>query len=250
MSEAPVVLVTGGAKRIGAEISRKFHDLGFRVVIHYNSSSSEAEELAESLNAARPDSATVLQASLTDQAAVTLLAEQSLAAFGRLDVLINNASSFYPTPVEQVTQESWDDLVDSNLRGAFFLSCALAPELTARSGAIVNIVDALVDRILPRHPIYNIAKAGLKSMTKSLAVELAPAVRVNGVSPGAILWPASLENDDDPAVAETRNKILSGIPLGRLGDPTDIAETVYFLACEANYMTGTIIRVDGGRGLG
>ncbi len=250
MSDSPVVLVTGGARRIGAQISKQFHLRGFKVIIHYNSSADEANQLVESLNVIRPDSASLLQASLTDQDEVQHLARQSLEQFGRVDVLINNASSFYPTPVEQVSQENWDDLMGSNLRAAFFLSCTLAPELAERQGAIVNIVDAMVDRSLPDHPIYSIAKAGLKSMTKSLALELAPTVRVNAVSPGAILWPASLENGDDPEVQNSRKRVLDGIPLGRLGNPDDIAQTVYFLAREASYMTGAIVKVDGGRALG
>ncbi len=249
MSDQRVVLVTGAAKRIGAAIARYFHGKGFRVIIHFHRSSIQASAVVKELNANRPDSAMMLSADLGDKEQVAILAKQSLLCFDRIDVLVNNASAFYPTPLEDATQSDWDALIDSNLRGAYFLCQALAPELQARAGAIVNIVDALADKTLPNHSIYSIAKSGLKSMTKSLAVELAPSVRVNAVSPGAILWPSSLENSEDSAVAEKREKILVQIPLGNLGTVEDIAAATYFLACEASYVSGETIKVDGGRSL-
>lgn len=250
MSNAPVVLVTGAAHRIGAEIVREFHKHGFNVIVHYRSSKDSANELVASCNEIRANSAQAIQASLTVADEVSSLASRGLSAFGRIDVLVNNASAFYPTPVGTVSDQQWDDLVDSNLRGAFFLSQSFATELKNNKGSIVNIVDTHARRPLSKHPVYSIAKAGLLVMTKSLAGELAPDVRVNGVSPGAILWPPSLENDDDPAVLESRKEILKQIPLGRLGDPQDIARTAYFLAREATYVTGAVINVDGGRVLG
>lgn len=250
MSDSQVVLVTGAAHRIGAEIAREFHSHGFRVLIHYRGSKESAVKLASDLNESRPDSADTIQASLTDADEVSTLASRSLSAFGRMDVLVNNASAFYPTPVGTVSAQQWDDLIDSNLRGAFFLSQALAPELQKNSGSIINIVDTHAERPLSQHPVYSIAKSGLLAMTRSLAIELAPAIRVNGVSPGAILWPPSLEDDDDPEVQKARASMLKKIPLSRLGDVSDIARTAYFLACEASYVTGEVIKVDGGRVLG
>lgn len=251
MSEQRVVLVTGAAKRIGAAIARQFHSKGFRVVIHCHKSSSEAASLAADLNAVRADSAKMLSADLTDSDQVKILAKQSLLCFDRIDVLVNNASAFYPTPVATASQADWDQLIDSNLRAAFFLSQALAPELQTHNGngAIINVIDALAEKTLPGHSIYSIAKSGLRAMTKSLARELAPHVRVNGVSPGAILWPAPLENTETPEVLEKRKNITAQIPLGDLGTPEDIAEASYFLACEASYITGETIKVDGGRSL-
>ena len=246
---APVVLVTGGARRIGARIAQEFHARGFRLVVHYHQSGPQAQRLVDVLNSRQPDSARAVQAALTRQDVVPRLASAVLACFGRLDVLVNNASGFYPTPIPKVSQQQWDELIDSNLRGAFFLSCALAPELTRRAGAIVNLVDIHGDQPLANHPIYSIAKAGLQAMTRSLALELAPRVRVNGVSPGAILWPAALANADDPAVRQARDNVLAGIPAGRLGDPGDIARTVCFLARQATYLTGAVVKVDGGRSL-
>lgn len=249
MSEQRVVLVTGGAKRIGAAIVRHFHGQAFQVIVHVNHSVTEANALVAELNSIRSDSAKTLQADLTDSAQVEQLATASLECFERIDVLVNNASAFYPTPFAEARAGHWDELVDSNLRSAFFLSQALTPELHRRKGSIVNIIDAMVEKTLKYHSIYNIAKAGLKAMTKSLARELGPDVRVNGVAPGAILWPAQLEDGNDPTVAQQRSEVLSQIPLGQLGAPEDIAQAVYFLACEASYMTGETLKVDGGRSL-
>lgn len=246
-TDSRVCFLTGAAKRIGACTARKFHGEGFRVVIHYNSSSVEAAALVNELNSQRAASAIALQADLTDRERPEPLADEALAAFGRLDVLVNNASSFYPTPLANCSQTIWDDLVDSNLRAAFFLTQRLAPELERRGGSVINIVDTHADSPLKGFPVYSIAKAGVKAMTKSLAKELAPRVRVNGVSPGAILWPPSLQDESDPAVLEAREKVLETIPLRSLGDPQNIADAVFFLANDACYVTGQTIRVDGGR---
>ncbi|MFK7865784.1 MAG: pteridine reductase [Pseudohongiellaceae bacterium] len=245
----PVIFITGASKRIGAATARLFHSRGFRVIIHYNRSEAEATNLIRDLNNNRADSAIALQADLNDREATANMAAQVPEAFGQLDVLVNNASSFYPTSLGEISQQQWDDLVDSNLRGAFFISQQLAPELTARRGAIVNIVDTHADRPLAGFPTYSIAKAGLKAMTKSLAIELAPFVRVNGVSPGAILWPPSLEDDSDPAVVEKRKDVLQRIPLNRLGRQEDIAEAVFYFATGGSYITGMTLKVDGGRSL-
>ncbi len=242
-----VCLVTGASKRLGACTAKKFHGEGYDVIIHYNRSKQEANALVAELNAQRPDSAFSLQADLTDRAAVEPLAERALACYGRIDVVVNNASAFYPTPLAECSDASWNDLVDSNLRAAFFLIRQLAPELERRGGSVINMTDTHADNPLKGFPIYSMAKAGLKAMTKSLAKELAPRVRVNGVSPGAILWPPSLEDDSDPAVIEARQKVLDAIPLRALGKAQDIADTVYFLANDACYITGQTIRVDGGR---
>lgn len=248
-ADVPVVLVTGAARRIGACIVRRFHAHGYRVLIHYNHSASDANTLAAELNGQRSASAATLQAELTDQAAVSALGPQALACFGRVDVLVNNASSFYATEFGDSSNSQWDDLIDSNLRAAYFLSQALAEELRGRGGAIVNIVDSYADSPLRHYPIYSIAKAGLKAMTRSLAKELAPQVRVNGVSPGAIIWPDNLADDSDPQVLDKRAAIIASIPLARTGAPEDIADLTLFLATQASYVTGQVLRVDGGRNL-
>ncbi len=248
-SNAPVALVTGAALRIGAAITRALHDRGYRVIVHYRASTEAADALIHELNTKRPDSAAGMQADLTDNAAVEQLGREAPAVFGRMDLLVNNASSFYPTPLAGSTQEDWDALIGSNLRGAFFLSNALAPQIAQHSGSIINIVDTHADTALKNHAIYTIAKAGLKAMTKSLALELAPQVRVNGVSPGAILWPLSLEDDTNPKVLQVREKVLASIPLGHLGNEEQIAQAVCFLTMDATYMTGQVIAVDGGRRL-
>ena len=246
----PVVLVTGGALRIGAGIAELFHSRGFHVVISYNQSNEAATMLIEKCNRMRPESAHSIKANLAVSDEVSALAQKALIWKGHVDILINNASSFYPTPLELTTQEEWDELVGSNLRGAYFLAQALASSIKDRKGCIVNLVDTHSDRPLASHPVYSIAKAGLKAMTKSLAIELGPEVRTNGVSPGAILWPPSLENSEDPNILRRRDEMLLGIPMKALGNISDITETVYFLACQARYMTGHVIKVDGGRSLG
>jgi len=249
-TEARVCFLTGASKRLGASTARKFHAEGFNVIIHFNNSRQEAESLVAQLNSLREGSAKSLQADLTNREQLKLLANQVLGCYQRLDVLVNNASSFYPTPLQDCSNEQWDDLIDSNLRAAFYLSQKLAPELTRCAGSVVNMVDTHADSPLKGFPIYSIAKAGVKAMTKSLAKELAPRVRVNGVSPGAILWPPSLEDESKPEVLLGREKMLETIPLRTLGDPQNIADTVFFLANDACYVTGQTIRVDGGRYLG
>ena len=249
MTEIKVVCITGAAQRIGAVIARTFHRQGFNVIIHYHRSTDAAEQLVMALNRDRASSAQTLQADLCNSKQVQAMSSQAPKIFGRLDVLINNASSFYPTELGEISDAIWNDLIDSNLTGAFFLSRDLSTELKRTQGAIVNIIDTHADQPLRGYSIYCIAKAALKAMTRSLALELAPEVRVNAVSPGAILWSAALEDDGDPAVADAREKILQQIPLGCLGQPEHIAATAYFLACHGHYLTGQVIKVDGGRSL-
>ena len=242
-----VCFLTGASKRLGACTARKFHAEGFNVIIHYNSSKNEADALVAQLNALRTGSAFCLQADLTDREQLQSLARLVFDCYQRVDVLVNNASAFYPTPLTECDHNAWDDLFDSNLRAAFFLAQAFAPELEKRAGSIVNMTDTHADNPLKGFPIYSMAKAGVKAMTKSLAKELAPRVRVNGVSPGAILWPPSLEDESDPAVLAAREKMLETIPLRTLGEPQNIADTVFFLSNDACYVTGQTVRVDGGR---
>lgn len=239
---APVVLVTGAARRVGAEIARHLHAAGARVVLHCRRSATEAEALAAELNARRPDSARVLQADLLDSIALAGLVEQAVAAFGRLDGLVNNASSFFPTALGEIDEAAWFDLLGSNLKAPLFLAQAAAPHLRASRGGIVNIVDIHAERPLKGYPVYCTAKAGLLGLTRALALEMAPEVRVNGVSPGAIEWP-----DDGQFPPDERDAIVRHTLLGRVGAPSDIARSVVFLLLEAPYITGQILAVDGGR---
>lgn len=243
MSRPRNVLITGAAKRIGAEMIRAFHARGCRVWLHYHGSQEAADELVGALNQDRPDSAFSLQADLTDPAVPEQIADAVRAKTDRLDVLVNNASRFYPTAMGQVSGQDWDDLIGSNLRGPFFLVQALLPELRAAGASIVNIVDIHSERPMPSHPVYCMAKAGLAMMTQSLALELGPDIRVNGVSPGAILWP---EHEPDASV---KDSILAKVALKRLGEPADIAGAAVFLALDAPYVTGQVLAVDGGRSL-
>ena len=249
MSDSKVVFITGAAKRIGACIATTFHSKGYRVLIHTNKSKEEGTKLADELNKIREKSAEVLHADFNKLTQIKHVAESALDFFGRIDTLINNASMFYPTPIELTTQSDWDKLFNSNVRAAFFLCQSLAGELSSRSGCIINIVDAHVDKSLRNHPIYNMAKSALKSMTKSLALDMAPSIRVNGVSPGAILWPPTIEKNNSETTEKTKKKLLAAIPLQRLGKPEDIANMVYFLAENGNYISGQVIKVDGGRSL-
>jgi len=242
-----VCFLTGASKRLGACTAKKFHAEGFNVIIHYNSSKNEAQSLVTQLNALRIGSAFCLQADLCDREQLQSLARLAFDCYQRVDVLVNNASAFYPTPLAECDHKAWDDLFDSNLRAAFFLAQQLAPELKLRAGSIVNMTDTHADNPLEGFPLYSMAKAGVKAMTKSLAKELAPRVRVNGVSPGAILWPPSLDDESDSAVLAARQKMLEKIPLRALGEPQNIADTVFFLANDACYVTGQTVRVDGGR---
>jgi len=239
-----VALITGAARRIGAAIAMTLHRNGANIAVHYRKSSADAEALAERLNNERPDSAAMFQANLNDTGALPSLVEKVVAWHGTLDFLVNNASSFYPTPPGEITQAHWDDLVGSNLKAPLFLSQAALPALREARGAIINLIDVHAQRPLRNHAVYGSAKAGLAMLTRSLAKDLAPEVRVNGVSPGAILWP---ENGMDDA---TRQSILKQIPLARPGQPEDIAGCVLYLVRDATYVTGQIIAVDGGRSIG
>jgi pteridine reductase len=236
-----VALVTGGAHRIGARIARTLHGAGMDLVLHYRSSGAAARALMEELVAERPASVLPLQADLSESSAYPWIAEQVAAWRGRLDVLVNNASSFYPTPLGEVTEAQWDDLMGSNLKAPFFLAQALTPLLREHHGAIVNIVDIYAERPLKDHPVYSMAKAGNAMMVKALALELGPEVRVNGVAPGAILWP------EQGLSEQAQQEILNRTALNRLGTPEEIARTVLFLVRDADYITGQIIAVDGGR---
>ncbi len=240
----PVALITGAAQRIGAEIARQLHAAGYDIALHYNNSASQAETLGAELNRQRENSCRCFQADLSQSGSPAKLATQVLDQFGKVSALVNNASSFYPTKAGQATEEDWDKLLGSNLKGAFFLSQALIKPLTKENGSVVHIIDIHGERPLKNYTIYGIAKAGLAMMTKSLARELAPAVRVNGVSPGAILWP---EQDEGEFDNEIKQSILGRIPMKRPGEPADIAKTVVFLCKDAPYITGQIIAVDGGR---
>jgi pteridine reductase len=238
-----VLLITGGARRVGAEIVRTLHASGANALIHYRNSAAAARALAQELNGIRAGSVAIQSADLLDAQAADTLVGAALREFGRLDVLINNASTFYPTPVGAITGAQWEDLMGSNLRAPLFLSQAAAPSLRARHGLIVNIVDIHGLRPLKRHPVYSIAKAGLVMLTRALARELSPEVRVNGIAPGPVLWP---ERDMDDAL---KRKIIAKTALKRHGTPTDIARTALFLAADAPYITGQIIAVDGGRSI-
>jgi pteridine reductase len=236
-------LVTGGARRVGAAIARRLHAAGAAVVLHYRDSAAEADKLAAELNALRAKSATTVKAELLAPIAPRALVSAALESFGRLDLLVNNASSFFPIGIGAIEASHWEELLGSNLRAPLFISQEAAPHLAKNAGAIVNIVDIHAERPLKGYPVYSIAKAGLASLTRSLAVELAPAVRVNGVAPGAIAWP-----EDGQFDAAERERIVRTTPLGRLGSPEDIAQAVHFLAC-APYVTGQVLAVDGGRSI-
>lgn len=240
---AKTALITGGSKRIGAAISRLLHQADYNVIIHCRLSQQAANELAGELNAARADTAKVIQGDLNDETIYNYLIEQACQCWGRLDILINNASSFFPTPVGSITLDDWNNLINSNMKAPLFLSQAAAPHLKKTQGNIINMVDVHGIRPMREHPVYCAAKAGLSMLTMSLAKELGPDIRVNGVAPGAILWPES----DIPD--HTKQLILERTSLKRPGEPIDIAKTVLFLVKENNYITGQIIAVDGGRTL-
>jgi pteridine reductase len=240
--QGKVVLITGGAKRVGAGICRKLHAAGANLMLHYRASAGEARQLQAELNHARANSVALIQADLLDVAKLPSLVEQTLSTYGRLDALVNNASSFYPTPVGEITSMTWDDLIGTNLRAPLFLAQAAASPLRRTQGAIVNITDIHAERPLKSYVVYTIAKAGLSGLTRSLARELAPDVRVNAVAPGPILWP-----DDEQFDELSRQRIVSHTPLKREGTPDDIARAVLFLLAEGSYVTGETIAVDGGR---
>jgi pteridine reductase len=236
-----VVLITGGARRVGAAIIRKLHAAGASVVVHYHHSVDDAHALCRELNDARPSSATPLGGDLLDVKVLCSLVEATVARYGHLDILINNASTFYPTPVGSITEAHWDDLMGTNLRAPVFLSQAAAPHLQARDGLILNIADIHGIRPLKNHTVYSPAKAGLIMLTQSLARELAPHVRVNAVAPGPVEFPEQGLTD------EMKQAIIDKTLLKRRGSPEDIARAAMFFACEAPYITGQILAVDGGR---
>jgi pteridine reductase len=236
------VLVTGAARRVGKAIARELHLSGARVALHYRGAATEAAALVSEMNALRPDSAVALYADLLDAASLPELVEKTVSRFGGLDALVNNASSFFPTPMGSIDLAEWDDLVGSNLRAPLFLTQAAAPRLKAARGAVVNITDIHAERPLAGYPLYSAAKAGLLGLTRALAVELAPEVRVNAVAPGSILWPDGSRFD-----APARDRIVAETLLKRTGCPEDIARAVRFLLADAPYVTGQVINVDGGR---
>ena len=236
-----VALVTGAANRIGAEIIRLLHREGMDILLHYRNSSESAQQLQSELISQRQNSIRIVQADLLEMQALEYLVHQAEAWRGRLDLLVNNASSFYPTPISSASEVDWNDLMGTNLKAPFFLSQAAAPLLRASRGCIINLVDIHAERPLAKHPIYSMAKAGNAMMVKTLARELGPEVRVNGVSPGAILWP----NEELPD--KMKAEIIARTALKRSGTPLDIARTVLFLVKNADYISGQIIAVDGGR---
>ena len=242
--EGRSVLITGAARRIGAALVRGFQAEGANVCIHFHRSDVEAEQLRDELNTTRAESAIAVAADLLDLDALPRLVDRTVQAFGRLDVLINNASTFYPTPLGAVTARHWDDLMGTNLRAPLFLSQAAAPALKATEGLILNMIDIHAQRPLPQHPVYSSAKAGLMMLTRSLARELGPEVRVNGIAPGPILWP---EGGID---ADVKQEIIDKTLLKRSGSPPDIVRTALFFAKDAPFVTGQILAVDGGRSVG
>jgi pteridine reductase len=236
------VLITGAAKRVGRSIARELHAAGANIVVHYRLAAEAAEALVGELNALRPESAACFQTDLLDHTALPGLVDFTLARFQRLDALVNNASSFFPTPLASIDETAWDDLIGSNLKAPLFLTQAAAPHLKAAHGAVVNITDIHAERPLAGFPLYCAAKAGLLGLTRALAIELAPEVRVNAVAPGPILWPEDTSFDN-----AARDHIIDHTLLKRSGSPQDIARTVRFLLNDAPYVTGQVINVDGGR---
>ncbi|MFZ8929273.1 MAG: pteridine reductase [Pseudohongiellaceae bacterium] len=243
MAPSPVALITGAAARIGAATATLLHENGYRVIIHYNNSVENANALANSLNNKREDSACILEANLMDSKAVSELADRSIAAWGQLDLLVNNASAFYPTPLETITEEQWQELFASNALAPLLLARSTTDMLRQQQGCIINISDTHVRRGLKNHSIYIMAKSALEGMTRTMARDLAPEVRVNAIAPGAILW---AENGNDLS-HEMKAAIIDGISLKRMGEPLDIANAVLFLAGNASYITGQVLHVDGGR---
>ena len=237
-------LITGAARRVGATIARALHAAGASIVLHHRSSAEEAAALAQQLNGVRPGSATLAQCDLLDASAVAELAHTAATAFGGLDILVNNASSFYPTPVGDIDEDDWNDLIGTNLKAPLFLAQAAAPALRERDGLIVNLADIHGMRPLRRHPVYSVAKAGLIMLTKSLARELGPQVRVNAIAPGPVMWP---ENGLDAAL---QAEIIDRTALKRIGSAEDVARAVLFFATSAPFITGQILAVDGGRSIG
>lgn len=242
-TERPVVLITGAARRVGAVIAHTLHAAGYDVALHYRHSAAEATALADTLERQRAGSTLLLQGELADTAALPALVESLLAHYGRLDALVNNASAFYPTPVGEATPTQWNELFASNAQAPFFLSQAAVPALREAQGGIVNLLDIYAERPLANHPLYCMAKAALAAMTRSLALDLAPLVRVNGVAPGAVMWPSDGKPYDD------QQAMLARTPMQRAGTPEDVAGAVLWLLRDAPFVTGQVLRVDGGRTL-
>jgi len=243
--QGKVVLITGGARRVGAAICRNLHAHGASIMVHYRSSAKEARALQAELNLKRTDSVALIQADLLNLTMLPNLVGDTVKRFGRLDVVINNASSFFPTAVGEINDKAWDDLIGTNLKAPLFLSQAAVGQLKKNHGCIINIVDIHAERPMKNYVVYSMAKAGLVNLTRSLARELAPEVRVNGVAPGAIIWPEDEAWSDELS----RQRIINSTLLKRIGDPEDIAKAVYFLIADAPYITGQIIAVDGGRSI-
>jgi pteridine reductase len=243
INERPVALITGGAKRVGAVIARSLHAAGYDIALHCRRSIAEAQALAGELSQQRANSVLVLQADLVDTQRLPQLILDTLARYGRLDALINNASAFYETPIGDASVAQWNDLFASNAQAPFFLTQAALPALRATHGAIVNLVDIYAERSIANYPIYVMAKGALVAMTRTLALDLAPDIRVNGVAPGAVMWPSDGKSYDD------KEALMARTPLGRAGTPEDVAATVLWLLRDAPFVTGQIIRVDGGRSI-
>ena len=237
------VLITGGARRVGAAVVRRLHAAGANLVVHYRSSAKQARELRDELAGGRPDSVVLVQGDLLKPANLSGLMKDALKAYGRIDALINNASSFYPTALGEITEKAWDDLVGTNLKAPLFLAQAASRELRKTHGAIVNIIDIHAEFPMKNYVVYNVAKGGLLALTRSLARELGPEIRVNGVAPGTILWPEEDAWKDELA----RQRIMNQTALKRIGEPDDIAKAVEFLLVSAPYITGQVLAVDGGR---
>ena len=242
MTKIRTVLITGGAKRIGLAVSKYLHQHGFNIIITYNKSENNAKKISRTLNNDRPDSCAIIKTNFSTIKSYNPLYDKALKVFGRIDVLINNASKFYPTRIDMINDKNWTDIINTNLKTPLFLSKLFFPELKKRKGSIINIIDIHVSPPLRNHIIYNLSKAGLLALTQSLAKDLAPLVRVNGVSPGAIMWPKSINK-------KRKKEIISKIALQRIGEPDDIAKTILFLITNGDYITGQNINVDGGRRL-
>ncbi len=238
------VLITGGARRVGAAIARRLHAHGASLLIHHRASRADAAALVAEFNAERPESAAAHSADLLDVATLPALVNAAIGAFGRLDVLVNNASTFYPTPLGEITLAQWDDLMGTNLRGPLFLAQAAAPELRLRRGLVLNMIDIHGLRPLKRHTVYCVAKAGLVMLTQSLARELGPSVRVNAIAPGPVMWP---EGAVDP---DLKARIVERTALKRIGSPDDVAKAALYFVKDAPYVTGQVLPVDGGRTVG
>jgi len=234
-------LITGGAKRIGETTSRYLHEKGFNIILHYNNSEAEAENIGEELNRIRKNSCSTVKANFNSEASINEVVAKLNQITKSLDVLVNNASSFYSTPIDKASLKEWKDLTDTNVTTPLFLTQALAPHLKEAKGCVVNISDTLVKNGIKEYSLYSGAKSALESITKSLAKELAPEVRINGIAPGAILWP-----DDKDLSDEEKSSVLNKVALGRIGRPEDVASTIFFLT-QSKYITGQIINVDGGR---